>query len=163
LGWLTLAFTGAHLFGLWADDYIQFGPKELFVPMAASWQPGAVAWGVAAMYRLLVVQLTSWGMRKLPRKVWHAIHYLSLPMFVTGTVHGILAGTDFGSAAVGWGLIVGCSAVVWFATFRVLAPSRASRSNDRLAAARAARAGAVNPQALTRSRPARAGEAPTAP
>ena len=138
LAWLSVVFTAAHLVALWADNYVHFGPAELFVPMASSWRPGAVTWGIVAFYLLALVQITSWLMRRLPRKVWHAVHFSSLPLLVTGTVHGITAGADWGNRAVLGGLLVGFTSVVWIATFRVLG-GRKPATGDRLAAARAAR------------------------
>src|SRR5690606_18401442 len=46
LGTLTVAFLAVHVLALVADGYVQFGPKEIFVPMASAWRPGAVTWGV---------------------------------------------------------------------------------------------------------------------
>ena len=67
LGTLSLVFVAVHLGALWADNYVHFGASELFVPMASTWRPGAVAWGIVAMYLLVAIQLTSWAMRRLPR------------------------------------------------------------------------------------------------
>jgi DMSO/TMAO reductase YedYZ heme-binding membrane subunit len=142
LGTLAVVFTVAHLVALWADSFVEFGWRELFVPMASPWRPGAVTWGIIAFYLLAIVQLTSWCMKRLPRRLWHAIHLLSLPLLVTGTVHGILAGADWSNRVVQWGLVVLCSVVVWLATFRVLAPRKDPATTDRLAAARAAAAAA---------------------
>ena len=94
LGTLTLVFVGVHLIALVADSYVGFGPAELFVPMAAAWRPGAVTWGIVALYLLLIVQVTSWLMKRLPRRLWHSVHLLSFGVFVSGTVHGALAGAD---------------------------------------------------------------------
>ncbi len=63
------------MIALVADGYVSFGPKEIFVPLSSSWRPRAVTWGVLAMYGLLVIQVTSWGMKYLPRTVWHGIHF----------------------------------------------------------------------------------------
>jgi DMSO/TMAO reductase YedYZ heme-binding membrane subunit len=138
LGTLAVVFTAAHLVALWADSFVAFGPKELFVPMASTWRPGAVAWGIVAFYLLVVVQVTSWFMKRLPRKLWHAIHLLSVPLFVTGSAHGILAGADWSNRIVQWGLVVVSTVVVWLATFRLLVPGKDPATVDRLAAARAA-------------------------
>lgn len=94
LGTLTLAFVAVHLIALVADDYVDFGLRELFVPMGSAWRPGAVTWGVLALYGLVVVEVTSWAMRRLPRRVWHGIHGTSYLVFVAATVHGALAGAD---------------------------------------------------------------------
>ena len=53
---------------------------------------GAVAWGIAGLYLLVAIQLTSWFMRRLPRRLWHAIHLGSFPLFAFATVHGFTAG-----------------------------------------------------------------------
>ena len=53
LGGLALTFTGIHLAALLLDSYIQFDVLDLLVPFAAAWRPGAVAWGVVAVYLLL--------------------------------------------------------------------------------------------------------------
>lgn len=137
LAFLSIVFTAIHLVALWADSYATFGWAELFVPMASSWKPGPVAWGIVAMYLLVLVQVTSWLKRRIPRQVWHTIHLASLPMIVMGTIHGITAGTDWKSRTVQWGLIIGATSIVWLATFRALSP-RAAKGSERLAAARAA-------------------------
>ncbi len=94
LGGLSVIFTALHLVGLVADSFVYFGWKELFVPMASPWKPGPVAWGIAAMYLLIVVELTSLTMKRLPRRWWLRIHRLSFPLWVIATTHGLQAGTD---------------------------------------------------------------------
>ena len=89
LGTLTVAFVAVHLGALVADNWVHFGLVDLFVPMASGWRPGAVAWGVVALYLLVAVQVTSWCKRWLPRRVWHSVHLTSIPMFVFGTLHAV--------------------------------------------------------------------------
>ena len=48
LGGLAVVFTAAHVGGLIADSYVSFDLVDALVPFAASWRPGAVAWGVSA-------------------------------------------------------------------------------------------------------------------
>jgi hypothetical protein len=128
LGVLTLVFTGVHLAGLWFDSYVYFGPKQLFVPMASTWRPGAVAWGIVALYLLLAIQISSWLMRKLPRRVWHTIHLSSFALFVGATVHAVTAGADARNLVVDWVAIVGGALVTFLVLVRVLSPRGASRS-----------------------------------
>lgn len=151
LGTLTVVFTAMHLVALWGDSFVQFGWRELLIPMASGWKPGAVAWGVIALYLLAAVQLTSWCKRWLPRKLWHTVHMLSVPLFVTGSVHGILAGADWPNRLVQWGFVLVSLNVVWLATFRVLVPTKDPATTDRLAAARAASAAAKAKAATMRS------------
>jgi len=125
LGTLALVFVAVHLFTLWTDTFVYFGPRELFVPMASNYRPAAVAWGIVATYLLAAIQITSWIMRRLPRKLWHRVHLTSFPMFIMVTIHGFTAGADRTNLLVQWIALTGCLAVVFLIMFRVLAPRRA--------------------------------------
>lgn len=94
LGGLAVTFTGVHIAGLVGDNYLHVGVADLLVPFASRWRPGAVALGVVALWLLVAVEVTSLLMRRLPRRLWHAIHLSSYVLFWTATLHGLLAGTD---------------------------------------------------------------------
>lgn len=83
-----------HLVALVADNYVHFGVKELLVPMASSWKPGAVAIGVVATYLFVLVQATSLAMKRLPKRLWRSIHITSYVMTWMVFMHAGLAGTD---------------------------------------------------------------------
>src|SRR5439155_6609427 len=88
-----------------ADSYVHFGLVSVLVPFASTWRPVAVAWGVAALYLLLAVELTSLARKRLPRSVWRAVHVASFPLFFFSTIHAVTAGSDartwaFAGAAV---------------------------------------------------------------
>jgi hypothetical protein len=121
LGTLTVAFIAVHVLALVADGYVHFGAQEIFVPMGSPWRPGAVTWGVFAMYGILVIQVTSWGMRRLPRRVWHGIHFTSYAVFVAATVHGALSGADRANPLVQAFAVAGVTVVVVLTVLRVLA------------------------------------------
>ncbi len=127
LGTLTLVFVGVHVGAIYLDSFVKFTPKQLFVPFASSWRPHAVAWGIFATYLLVAIQITSWLMRRLPRKLWHRVHVLSVPMLVLATVHGFLAGTDRSSRAVQWTAFVILAGIVFLLAIRVLSPGRTAR------------------------------------
>lgn len=98
LGSLAVLVVGLHLAGTVADSYVHFGVADVLVPMATSWKPLAVAWGIIAMYLLVAVQVSSVLMKKLPKKLWRGIHLTSYAMFVSVSIHSITAGTDKGVA-----------------------------------------------------------------
>lgn len=131
LGALSLVFVGVHLVALWADSYLVFAWSELFVPMASAWRPGAVAWGIAATYLLVAVEVTSWLMRRLPRKVWHTVHLSSFVLFVFASVHGFQSGADRDARAVQWLALSGGTLLLFLVLFRLLAPRRSQRSARR--------------------------------
>lgn len=91
---LSIAGVAIHLAALVADSYVEFGWRELAVPMASTWQPGAVAWGIIATYFLIAIQLTSLLLKKLPRRFWYLVHLTSYVMFAMTSIHAFAAGTD---------------------------------------------------------------------
>lgn len=96
LGGLSVLFTGIHLVALHLDDFVDFGVLDFVIPFRDTWRPGAVAWGVISLWLMLAVEGSSLAMRHLPKKVWRMVHFLSVPLFITATVHGFLAGSDTG-------------------------------------------------------------------
>jgi len=98
LGGTALAFTGVHVLALSADQYTHFGLAAMLVPLASSWHPVAVAWGVVGGYLLLAVELTSLARSHISKRAWRRVHAASFVLFVTATVHGLTAGTDTKSA-----------------------------------------------------------------
>lgn len=93
-GGLAVTFSGIHIAALIADSYVHFGITDIFIPFAADWKPGAVAWGIVTTYLLLAVQVSSVFMKRIPRTWWKRIHMSSWLLFWTGLIHGLTAGTD---------------------------------------------------------------------
>lgn len=104
---IFVSLTAVHLAGLVADGYVRFGMAELFIPMRSVWKPGAVTVGVVALYAAVAVQGTSLLMRKLPRRLWRAVHLLSYVSFVLVSVHAVWVGSDVRTPL----FLVGASAV----------------------------------------------------
>jgi DMSO/TMAO reductase YedYZ heme-binding membrane subunit len=121
LGGLAVTFLAVHLVGLVADDYVEFGWREVLVPMASSWHPGAVAWGVVAMYLLVAIEVTSLLQRRMPRRWWRRVHLLSFPLFVLATVHALTAGTDARNQLVELTTIAAVTVVAFLTLVRTLA------------------------------------------
>lgn len=94
LGGLATVFTAVHVASIMADTYTDFGVADVLVPFTSSWKPGAVAWGIVGMYLLLAVELTSLARKKLSKRAWKAVHFLSYPLYLMASAHLLLAGTD---------------------------------------------------------------------
>jgi DMSO/TMAO reductase YedYZ heme-binding membrane subunit len=121
LGALTVVFVGVHVLAIWLDSFVHFGPAELFVPLASSWKPGAVAWGVVALYLLIAIEVTSLLQRRIPRRLWRAVHLSSFGLFAFATIHALTAGTDSGSTPVIWFAIFSTLLVVNLTVLRIVA------------------------------------------
>jgi len=123
LGGLTVVFVVLHLVGLLADSYVQFDLASIFVPFASQWRPAAVTWGVAGLYILAAVQLTSWQpvRSRLSRKVSRGVHLLSFPLLWVVAMHSGAAGTDVGNRLYLVSLIVLIGLSVFIVLYRLLA------------------------------------------
>ena len=120
LGGLALTFTSIHLTALLLDTYIQFDLLDMLVPFAATWRPGAVAWGVVALYLLIAVQATSLARRRLPHRLWRRIHLAAFPLLVAATAHLLTAGSDRTNPAVLTMLTATAAATMFLLLFRLL-------------------------------------------
>jgi predicted ferric reductase len=94
LSTLALAFVAVHVVALLADSYVQFGLADVLVPLASSWHPLAVAWGILAMYLLAMVEITSLLRQHIPQPVWRGLHLTSYIVLALATIHLLAAGTD---------------------------------------------------------------------
>lgn len=125
LGGAGLVFTGLHVVSILLDSYVHFGLVEVLVPLTGDWHPVAVAWGVAALYLLVAVELTSLLRSHLSQRAWRLSHYLSFPLFALATTHALSAGTDRATPLVRWGML-GVTALVAGLTYRRASQPRAA-------------------------------------
>ena len=127
LGTLSVVFVAIHVFGLWADNFVCFGWRELFIPMRSPWKTGAVAWGVVAFYLLAAIQVTSWLMRHIKRKIWHAVHLTSIALWLSATVHTFLAGQDRHNTLLQWFVFASTMLVLQLTLFRLFTARSAEK------------------------------------
>ena len=135
LGGLSVIFIAVHLLALVADSYAYFSWKELFVPFAYATDAGPVAWGIGAFWGMIVVEGTSLVQRRMPRKMWRGLHYLSYPVAVMVAVHAMTAGTDSANVwfrAVTFGLL---GLLTFLTIYRVLFKGSGRSGSGRVPAA----------------------------
>lgn len=103
LALLVLAFGGFHAMALLVDSYVGFSPSQVLVPFTSTYRPVSVALGILGFYGSAIIYASFWARRLIGYRAWRYIHYGSFLAFVAITMHGILSGTDAGSA---WMLLV---------------------------------------------------------
>jgi DMSO/TMAO reductase YedYZ heme-binding membrane subunit len=128
LGGLAVVFTVVHMVALWADSYVSFGPSELLVPFASTWQPAAVAAGVVAFYLLVAVEVTSLLVKRLPKVWWKRVHVTSYVLYALATAHLLTAGTDAENPWLWWATWASVGAVAFFTTYLAVGPARRART-----------------------------------
>ena len=127
LGGLALVFTGVHVVAILSDTYVHFGLASVLVPLAAHWHPVMVAYGIASLYLLVAIEVTSLLRRRINRRLWRAVHFLSFPLFVASTVHGLTAGTDSRAPMLVITAVLAGVAVAGLAVIRVARATAADR------------------------------------
>jgi DMSO/TMAO reductase YedYZ heme-binding membrane subunit len=129
LSGLACIFVGIHVFVLLFDKFAHYTVLDLLVPFSgqsslAAKSPIPMALGIVSLYLLLAVEFTSLAMKKLPRKLWKGIHYLSYALFAFVTIHVLMMGTDTNTVAMQW-FVLGCCAVnVFLVIVRIASPKR---------------------------------------
>jgi predicted ferric reductase len=156
LALLTVVFTGVHIAGLVADSYMHIAWREVLVPMAIDYRPGATAFGIVALYLIVAVQVSSWLRGHLPRRLWRGIHLVSYPALWLVGLHGLQAGTDAKHQWVRTGVMVIVGLVAFVTLMRIYMGSGSRRRAGRAAAATAAaESEAVAEAAAAQEQPAR--------
>lgn len=109
----ALLMLGVHVGLLLADSFMPFRPLDVLVPLHATFRPVGVAFGVLAMYAMVIVLASSWLRRRVGPAWWRRLHQLAAPAFVLAMVHGVFAGTDATRPWMWW-LYVGTGLAVLF-------------------------------------------------
>lgn len=122
LGGLSVIGALIHIGALIADSWVHFDIVDVLVPFASDWKPWQVALGVTAFWGLVAIQLTSLAMKQLPKRVWRAIHLGSYGVFVAGSLHGIVTGTDATGRLYAWTSIVVSISVMALVIRRIARP-----------------------------------------
>jgi predicted ferric reductase len=92
LGGLALAFVAVHVVAVYEDPLSGIGLKQVFVPMTAPGWAWGITWGVLATYVLAATVFTSWPDKRLPPRMWLAVHLLSIPATAAAAAHVCMVG-----------------------------------------------------------------------
>lgn len=130
LGGLAVVFVGVHIAGIMADQYVDFGWVQTFVPFTASWRPVAVAWGIVSLWLLLAVEITSLLCHRIPTSWWRRTHFASFALFVVASVHSLSAGTDATTRAMQWWILGGIAVISGLVAVRLTARADKARASD---------------------------------
>lgn len=128
-GLVAFGFLALHMFVLLGDQYTGFTVTQLLVPFASSYRPAWTALGILAFYLLLAVGISSYAKRRIGRRAWRGIHYLSYAVFLFSLAHGIFSGTDTSEPWAGL-LYLSTGAIVLLLTLWRLSAPGAKQASD---------------------------------
>ena len=140
-----LALALVHGAVLMIDRSVPYTPLQVVVPFMGPYRPLWVGIGQIAMALTIVVLVSFYMRRRIGQKAWRQVHYLSFLAFLGATAHGIMAGTDSGTAWAAAGYIVATTVVVFLVAYRVVmaVAARSSRGGAPAISAPASASGAL--------------------
>lgn len=135
LAFLGLALVALHGVALVMDDYVTISWLDLVTPGGTDYRPLWVSVGVLSMWLMVIVSLTAMWRKHLGAKMWKAVHLASYGVFITATVHGLMAGTDSSQPWMLGVYVVSTALVAGVASRRLMAGPNAPLKRKRAAAA----------------------------
>lgn len=125
---LGLAFALFHALILLGDRYIKATPAQLLIPFAYSgFAPLWVGLGQLALYGMALVGLSFYVRERMGRRLWRLVHMLSFAIFILALAHGVMSGSDSGTAYMRVFYWASGGSVLFLSVYRVLIASH-SRS-----------------------------------
>jgi sulfoxide reductase heme-binding subunit YedZ len=110
----AVAFVFVHALTLLADEYVQIGVLDVFVPFISGYLPFWLGLGALAFDVLLTLVITSLLRVRMSHRAWRLVHWLAYAGWPVALAHMIGIGTDrvWVLAAVSLSLLVvlGCGA-----------------------------------------------------
>lgn len=93
-GTFGLSLALVHGFALVLDRYLTFDVWDIVVPFTSDYRPWQVALGVAALWMVLVIMLSTWFAGWIATRTWRRVHLLAYPAFGLAVAHGVFTGSD---------------------------------------------------------------------
>jgi sulfoxide reductase heme-binding subunit YedZ len=94
LALLSVVFLGIHIVTAIIDPFTKLGLGAALVPLASSYRPLPVAFGVVSVYLVLAVIVTSLLRERIGHRVWRAVHWASYLSWPLAVEHTLTSGSD---------------------------------------------------------------------
>jgi methionine sulfoxide reductase heme-binding subunit len=90
----TVAFAAVHVASTILSEQTGLGPVDAVVPFVAAYRGTWVGLGVISAYLYVAVIVTSWPLRRLPRRWWTWLHRTIYVAWGLAIAHALGAGSD---------------------------------------------------------------------
>jgi len=91
---LSAIFVTVHVLAVWIDPFTHFGLADVWIPLASTYRPQWMAFGIVALYLGIAIGISTWLRPRIGYTLWQRLHILTLVLYSLVTVHGIATGTD---------------------------------------------------------------------
>ena len=82
--------------------------------------------GVLALYLLIAVEVTSLLRRRLPKRLWRAVHLSSYVVYLSASVHFLTAGSDAVNIVARVGVVLTGALMAFFVVYLMVGPGKAA-------------------------------------
>lgn len=93
----ALVFAMAHATMLLFHRYIRFSWADILVPFHSSYEPLLTALGTISLYLMIILVVTSYARKYMSQKIWRAIHFSNIALYIFTISHAFYLGTDLKS------------------------------------------------------------------
>ena len=94
LALLSIVFLGIHIITAVLDPFTNLGIGAALVPLASTYRPLPIAFGVVSVYLVLAIIVTSLLRERIGHRVWRAVHWASYAAWPLAVEHTLTAGSD---------------------------------------------------------------------
>ena len=108
LALLSVAFLAIHILSAVLDPFTNLGIGAALVPLASSYRPLPVAFGVVSVDLVAAVVVTSLLRGRIGHRAWRAVHWASYAAWPLAVEHTLTAGSD---SFAPWMLVVQAACV----------------------------------------------------
>ncbi len=105
----TMAALVVHAGALLGDGYLAPSLADITIPFVSGYRPVWTSMGIVAGWLLLVLGLSFYALARIGPARWRKLHRWTALAWVLGVVHGLIEGTDSGTA---WFLLAAGAAVL---------------------------------------------------
>jgi DMSO/TMAO reductase YedYZ heme-binding membrane subunit len=109
-----------HATVLLADQSFAFTPRAILVPFQSPYAALWVGIGQITFYGLAVITASFYVRRQIGQRAWRLLHYLTFLVFVGAIGHGVMSGSDSGSAWAFWLYLVPGATAVFLLVYRIV-------------------------------------------
>ena len=113
--WLSvqaLFFVFLHAGALLWDEYLDFGMLDLIVPFYSESYSSELALGILGLYLMIILIITSYFKKFISFRIWRAVHFLNIALFVLVVIHALWIGSDLKSGLLLRNIFIGANGLL---------------------------------------------------
>lgn len=131
----SLFGTGVALFHaliLTGDRYMSYTVAQVLLPfLGQNYRPIWVGIGQLVFYAWVIVNISFYVRKRIGKKAWRLIHFVSYACFFGAMIHGIMSGTDTGAAWSYYLYWFSGASLLFLTVYRVLISQAAAKARSK--------------------------------